>query len=143
MLNTELRKRIHPLVIAWVMSVFLIAVAAVAATELIDAKRGGRIEIDEGLTLTILPKALSENTEISVNIKERENGQLVFLQFEPDGLTFADNKPARLFASRDFIGEGSDLTLYTSDGTAIKPKPKRHGAEWELDHFSLYYFRRR
>ena len=145
MSNTILRRRERSLLPILSVSVFLIAATALAATQLVTAKKGGEIDIAPGVVLKILPNALNEDTVISADIVRK--GKRVCFEFQPSGVTFA--KPALLGISWEAINEsdifgGLDgLILYTEDGSAIEPKVTGQGVTYRIEHFSIYYFRRR
>ena len=141
MLNTILRKRAQVLALILVLSVLLTATAALAATKLIIAKKGGTVNIADGMELVIPPKALVEDTFISADVKHKRDR--VIFSFGPDGTEFS--KPAKLFISWQAVDDADveDLTLYGPDGLEIEPKIKGWGVEYGIDRFSLYYYRRR
>jgi hypothetical protein len=140
MLNTILRKRAQVLAAILVLSVVLIATTAFAATEYIKAKRGGIVPVAPGVSLVIKPGALAEDTVISANMKVKRNH--ISFCFGPSGTVFS--KPAELCISWQAIDDVEDLTLYGEDGEGIEPaKTTRWGVKYYIEHFSMYYFRRR
>ena len=69
--------------------------------------------------------------------------------FEPHGIVF--NKPVQLWATKDAIWDANGYILYFAPDES---KPDDYAEEihadifdgevkWHLDHFSLYYYRRR
>jgi hypothetical protein len=141
MLNLILKKKAQALVLAMVLSVFLTATIVLAATQFIEAKEGGTIDIAEGAYLDIPPYSLHEDTTISVDmVKEHD---YVYFVFGPDYTTFSSKKPARLNVSWSAIGNTHDLTLYGEDGKYIVPKTSEWGVQWKIPHFSIYYYRLR
>lgn len=142
MLSTILRKRAQALAVILVLSVFLVATTVFAATKLIEAKKGGVVQIAQGVELVIRPNALEEDTVIAASM-ELQRKRVVF-EFGPDGTKF--RKPAHLslsWAAMEALGDLESLTLYGEDGEEIEPKIKGWGMEYPIDHFSLYYHRRR
>ena len=140
MLNTTLRKKVQVLALILVMLVFLAATTALAATEFIEAKTGGSIRIARGVWLVIPPRALEEDTVVSAYmIRRRDRVNFIF---EPSGLIF--RKPAELKISWQAIAGmgGDDLTLY-GEGMEIEPIIRAWGVVYPIEHFSLYYHRRR
>jgi hypothetical protein len=141
MLNTILGKRARVLALILVLSVLLTAATAFAATVFIRAKRGGRVNIAEGVELVIPPRALAEDTFISAYVRQRWDR--VIFYFGPDGTEFS--KPANLYISWQAVRRAGveDFTLYGPGGLKIEPTVKGWGLKYEIDHFSLYYYRRR
>lgn len=139
MLNTILRKRAQVLALILVLSVLLTATTALAATKFIRAKSGGTITIAQGVKLVIRPGALEEDTIISADMIQKRNRTL--FRFEPDDAEFS--KPAELCISWEVIDGVEDLTLYGENGSRIEPETTRRGVKYYIDHFSLYYYRRR
>jgi len=141
MSNTMLRKRIQVVALILVVSLFLAVTATLATTKLIKAKNGGKLNIASGeAKLVIPPGALEEDTVISADMIEE--GEYIYFQFEPDGLTFAE--PATLMISQSVIDKLEDTILYGPGSLEILPGySNRKWMEYQIDHFSLYYFRRR
>lgn len=139
MLNAILRKRAQVLSLILVLSVLLIVTSAFAATKFIKARSGGVVRIDRGVRLVIRPRALEEDTVISANMIQEQNR--ICFHFGPDDTEFL--KPAELCVSWRAIDDVDDLTLYGEDNEEIKPEVKRWGVKYYIEHFSLYYFRRR
>ena len=140
MLNTVLRKRVQVLLPVLVLSVLLVAATAFAATEYISAKRGGTVDVAPGVSLVIKPGALAEDTVISANMKVKRDR--ISFRFGPSGTEFS--KPAVLCISWRAIDGVEDLTLFGEDGEEIEPaKTTGWGLKYYIEHFSIYYFRRR
>jgi len=142
MFDTTLNRRLHALALLTVLSVFL-ATAAFAASMLIKADEGGTIEMAEGVELVIAPKALEEDTVIHARVIMKKDR--VCYSFGPDGTVFG--KPAKLVVSQQVLSDAgvTDLTLYGEDGEEIKSKisRKKGYVEYRIEHFSIYYHRRR
>ena len=140
MLNTILRKRAQVLAVILVLSLLLIAATAFAATKYISAKKGGTVDIAPGVSLVIKPGVLEEDTAISANMKVKRNR--ISFSFRPSGAEFS--KPVELCISWQAIDDVEDLTLYGENGEEIEPaKTTRWGVKYYIEHFSMYYFRRR
>lgn len=151
MLNLILQKKSIRLSVTMITFLMFFAVTlalAVVVSEKINAKKGGTINIDEGVELVIPPGALDKNTEITVRM-ERDDKKMVF-EFWPGGLVF--NKPVELKATYEALSGIKDLNLYlVSDPNSItknyieKIRPVKYdwGVVWYLDHFSIYYYRLR
>jgi hypothetical protein len=139
MLNAILMKRAWVLVLVIVLSVLVTATTALAATKFIRARRGGVIRIAPRVLLIVPPRSLSRNTVISAYMY-RTKDQIRF-EFGPDGTTFA--RPAKLLISWRDIDDADDLTLYGEDGERVRTDVRRCGVVCYIEHFSLYYFRRR
>lgn len=142
MLSMILRKRAQILATILVLSVFLIATAALADTKLIIAKKGGVVNIAEGIELVIRPGALENDTIVSAYMIQKR--KRVIFSFGPDDTEF--EKPARLcmsWAAVEALGTLESLTLYGENGERIEPRIKGWGVEYPIEHFSLYYHRRR
>jgi hypothetical protein len=140
MLNTILRKRAQVLALILVLSVLLIAATAFAAAEYISAKKGGTVDVAPGVSLVIKPGALEEDTAISANMKAKRDR--ISFQFGPSGTEFS--KPAVLCISWEVIDGVEDLTLYGENSEEIGPtKITGWGVKYYIEHFSVYYFRRR
>lgn len=139
MLNTILRKRAHLSAAVIAISLLMIATTAFAVTKLIEAKKGGTLEIAEGVELVVPPQALEEDTIISADMKMKSKS--ITFKFKPDGTVFV--KPAKLQIAWSAIQDVDDLTLYEKNGDEIEPRITGWGLEYEISHFSLYYFRRR
>jgi hypothetical protein len=147
MLNTILRKRAQALALILVLSVLLVAATAFAATEIIRAKRGGVVCVGPGVSLEIKPRGLEEDAIVSADMKVKRNR--ISFSFSAVALDDGDDveltKPAVLCVSQRVANDLEDLTLYGKNGEEIEPvRTTRHGAEcYLLEHFSIYYFRRR
>lgn len=146
MLNTILRKRAQILALILALSVILVAATAFAVTEIIKAKKGGRIDVAPGVSLVIKPGGLAEDAMVSATMKVKRNR--ICFSFSAaavdDGNDVELTKPAVLYVSWRALDGVEDLTLYGEDGEEIEPaKATQWAAEYYIDHFSLYYFRRR
>ena len=143
MLKIIPRKRVYVFALILVLSVLLTAMTALAATRLIKAKTGGTINIAPGVNFIVLPDALEENTVISADMEETEDG--IDFHFGPSGTTF--DPPAELRITWQAIGgrDVEDITLYGEDGEEIEEEPEitPWGVIWYIEHFSIYYYRRR
>jgi len=146
MLNIILRKRAQVLALILALSVILVAATAFAATEIIKARRGGRIDVAPGVSLVIKPGGLEEDAAVSATMKVKRNR--IYFSFSAaavdDGSDVELTKPAELYVSWQAVDGVEDLTLYGEDGEEIEPaKATKWGAKYYIDHFSLYYFVRR
>ena len=137
MLDTILRRRAQALVL--VLSLVLSVTAVFAATELIEAKKGGTINIAPGVRLVIRPGALEEDTAISADMIQKRDR--ILFRFKPSRTEFL--KPAELRIHWQAIEDVEDLILYGEDGEEIEPEIRGWGTKYYIEHFSLYYFRRR
>ena len=150
-LRDSLHHRISPwfVMVSWIYIMVMLLLVNItiifAATSYISADKGGTICLSEEVCLRILPRAMDQDTEIGASVVEQKHRkeEWVYFHLEPDGLNFRDKKPARLCASWESVGDTAELTLYGQDGEVIEPRTKGCGVEWYIDHFSLYYFRRR
>jgi len=146
MLNVIPGKRVKILIIVISALLLLATAASYAATQLIKAKTGGVIHIDKGILFKIRPKALKNDTIISVNMIKTKEG--IYLEFGPNDTTF--NPSAQLminWTALAKLGMG-DFTLYGEDGSKIAPTIGPEGLTYgmksfSVSHFSLYYFGRR
>jgi hypothetical protein len=146
MLNTILRKRAQVLVLILVLSVLVTAATAFAATRIIRAKKGGKIDVAPGVSLVIKPGGLAEDAVVSAYMKVKRNRICFSLNAAAldDGDDIELTKPAALNVSWLAIHGVEDLTLYGQNGEEIEPAKKtRWGVRYDIEHFSLYYFRRR
>lgn len=146
MLNTILRKRAQALALILVLSVLLVAATAFAATEIIKAKRGGVVCVGPGVSLEIKPRGLEEDAIVSADMKIKRNR--ISFSFSAVALDDGDDveltKPAVLCISWQAIGGVEDLTLYGEHGEEIEPaQTTKRVVKYYVDHFSIYYFRRR
>ena len=139
MFNTVLRKRSQSFALVLVLAALLIATTAFAATKLIIAQKGGRINVAEGVVFVIRPGALEEDTVISVDMI-RKKKRIIF-EFGPDDTRFS--RPAELKISWEVLEDVDDFTLYGERGEEILPRKTGWGLIYEIEHFSLFYFRRR
>jgi hypothetical protein len=144
MLNLNFKRKMKLTIPIAILALFLIAVTAFAVEQLIIAEEGGVITITEGVYLIVPPEALDEDTMISAEASVK--GKRVCFEFGPEGLTF--NKPAKLGMTWDtvilLLSNGVyDFMLYGEDGSQITPRITERGIVYNIEHFSLYYFRRR
>ena len=141
LLSTILRKRTQVLATTIVLSVFMAAMAAFAASELITAKKGGTVELAPGVELVFRPGTVEEDVVVTADMKVGR--KRIKYDFGPDGLVFL--KPARFIVSLEAIGDSDvdDLVLYGEDGEEIEPKVKKDRLVYDIEHFSRYYHRRR
>lgn len=146
MLNTILRKRAQVLTLILVISVLVTAATAFAVTSIIEAKKGGKIGVAPGVLLVIKPGGLEEDAVVSANMKVKGNRTCFSLNAAAldDGDDVDLTKLAVLNVSWEAIDGVEDLILYGQDGEEIEPaKTTRWGVKYYIEHFSLYYFRRR
>lgn len=151
MLNTIIKKRsTKVLMVILFVSAFVAATIAYGSVGQgpIKADKGGVICIDEDTKLIIPAGALSKNTRIRVKMVQNDNK--VTFDFEPEGIQF--NKPVylqkKLLSMWDaewgfalyYAPDPDDLEQYTE---VIEPVLDNSDIKWPLDHFSLYYYRRR
>jgi len=142
------KRETRALVLIMFLTVLLTAAITSAGgikSKYIRVHRGGVITLDEGVKLVIPPRALEEDTKISAHMVR--NTQKIMFKFKPKGIVF--NKPLELWATLEAIKGAASLTLYYAlDGGSepieeIEPVIGDEEATWYLNHFSLYYFRRR
>ena len=141
MLDTISRRRARVSALTLVLSLLLITTIAFAATELISAKKGGEINVAPGVVFAVPPKALDEDTVITVDMLEK--GKRVRFEFEPSGLVFSKSASLRMTWEAVEAADVEDLLLYAEDGSVIEPKTTGQGVAYSIDHFSIYFFRRR
>jgi hypothetical protein len=143
MSTTTLKRRAQVLAAILILAVLLTATTAFAATRFIKAKRGGTIRMDRGVWLVIRPGALEEDAVISADMYMTEDS--ISFEFGPSGTEF--DRPAELRVTWQAIGgrDVEDVALYGEDGEEIEEEPeiRRWGVVWYIEHFSLYYYRRR
>ena len=142
MLHTALRKRAYVLTLIIVLSILLTAMTAIAASKLITAKKGGTIDIAPGVKLVIRPNTLEEDTVISASMSIESNGDITY-EFGPDDIDFS--KPVELIISKRVLKDAKikDFVLYGADGEEIRAKKSKKELIYKIEHFSLYYHRRR
>jgi hypothetical protein len=140
MLKTIAGKKAFTLTVAFVLSVILIA-TVYADIKLITAKKGGTVRAERGAELVIPPGALAEDTVISARLDIQND--VIDLVFGPHGTEF--NPPAVFKVSWTLINKYGieDYTVYGPDGETIVPETTNKGLEYQVPHFSLYYYRRR
>ena len=141
MLEAVLRKRAKALALILFLSVFLIATTASAATRFIRADEGGAVRITSGAWLLIPAGSLEEDTLISANMKRTHN--YLYFRFNPSGTVFDPDKPAQLCLAWWRLQGLESFVLYGKDGSEVTPEFRWWGVKYDVDHFSLYYFRRR
>jgi len=154
MLSKIPKKKAQVLTLTLILSVLLITTATFAVTKvkLIKAKNGGVIAIGEGIQFRVPAGSLKENTEISVEMVEKDD--YVEFTFGPSGIEFAEGNPAQLCITWKALGElgkgkknidTEDIILYGEDGKPIDTEPEieGRGVVWKVKHFSIYYHRRR
>ena len=147
MFNTFLKNRARTLTSILILSILLTAATVFAALESIEADKGGVIEVSEGVRLVISPGGLAADAEVLgvMNTDEDGNISFTFLAYEegdPEA-SIALEKPALLYVSQDVVGNAGKAKLYGENGEVIKPERSDGGLIYSLDHFSLYYYRRR
>ena len=139
MARTVVRKNLVILPAVLILSMFL--TTALAATKVIKVKNGGVIKIANGIFFEVEKDSLIEDTSISAELKYGDD--YVDFEFGPDGTTFSE--PAKLRIDLD-VANAMDLdglTLYGEDGEEIRPNMNKKYVEYEISHFSIYYYRRR
>jgi hypothetical protein len=146
MLNTILRKRAQVSAVILVLSILLLAATAFAATEIIKAKRGGRVRVGPGVSLVIKSNGLEEDAIVSAHMRVKRNR--ISFSFSATDLDDGDDvkltKPAVLYVSWRVINGLEDSILHGENGEEVEPAIiTKRGAKYYLGHFSLYYFRRR
>ncbi len=144
------KKNWPPFLLLFVVVLFI--GVAFAATKWIG-KDGGIVNIRNGVELIIPPKALEEKIKIYAHMSSRqiidEKGlgrKLLVFTFEPSGTKF--NTPAELHIDKKFFEEENpdDIVICESTrGEAETPYIGDNDDEFiiYIDHFSLYYHRRR
>ncbi|MBD3183845.1 hypothetical protein GF312_16290 [Candidatus Poribacteria bacterium] len=149
MFKTAMRQKFGLVFLIFLISAFLFTSLSYAATESkVTAEDGGKIKIARGVTFWIPPESLKTDTPIYADMW-REKKFIVF-EFGPDGTKF--RRPAELRIQWQSIRDASNFVLYGEKGEQIKPEIniisyKRSAINIELvykiEHFSIYYFRRR
>ena len=141
MLSTTARRNLKVLPVVLVLSILLIATTALAATKLMKAKSGGVVNIAVGIRLKVEKGSLEEDTYISAELTS--DGGRVGFEFGPAGTVFSE--PAKLRISQKAVEEMGleGLTLYGDRGQKIEPDVNPGYVEYEIPHFSIYYYRRR
>ena len=113
----------------------------------IKADKGGTIIIDDDTRLIIPAGALEKNTLIRIKMVSNNN-KLTFA-FTPKGLQF--KKPVQLQKSKASMNDAEGFTLYFAPdedkldnySETIHPDIDSKNVKWNLNHFSIYYYRRR
>jgi hypothetical protein len=143
MLKVMIGKRLQILFLMMILTTFMIVSSAFAVTQFIDKDKGGIVTIDNGISLTIIPKSLNKDTLISATVANE--GNRLYLYFGPDDTVFAKNKPAILFITNNAINRYNldDLVLHGENGEILRSYDTNWGRAWLIPHFSLYYFVRR
>jgi hypothetical protein len=122
-------------------------VFAAANKERVKAKNGAIIYIDSDTRLIVPPGAMDKDVAIKVKLSQSKKN--VKFKFEPEGIKF--RVPIYLQKSRESMEDAESCILYYAPDEKnieryteqIKPKVKGDNIVWELEHFSLYYYRRR
>jgi len=150
MMNTILKKKaIQASATMLVFLLLVIVTIAIAAQGegYIIAKEGGTVIIDNDTQLVIPKNALKEDTLITAKVVYNKNK--VKFEFEPEGLVF--KKGVYLQKSLDAMGDADGFTLYYAPDPndldnyteEIEPDVSEDNVTWSLEHFSIYYHRRR
>lgn len=142
MSRTTLKRVLQVFTLVMVLSA-LLSLEAFAVSRLIKADEGGVINIAEGVSLIIPPNALEEDAVVHARVSIKKN-QICY-NFGPDDIVL--NRPVKLVVSQQILEDAGvdDLNLYGEDGERIKPRTskKEETVTYKIDHFSLYYHRRR
>ena len=141
MLSTVVRRNLVILPIVLVLSILMATTTALATIKLIKAKNGGVVKIADGVCLEIEKDSLQEDTLISAEMMWGDD--YIGFEFGPDDIVFSE--PAKLRIDLDVIDEMGldDLTLFRKGGQKIEPDISKKYVEYEISHFSIYYYRRR
>lgn len=146
MFNTFLKNRARTLTTILILSILLTAATVFAAIEFITVAEGGSVSIAKGVELVIVPNGLADDANVLGEMYEDEDGNLsfVFMAYKntPNN-SVALTKPALLYVSRSVIKGLKDTILYGDNGEEIVPEKSGNELKYSLDHFSLYYYRRR
>jgi len=151
MFNTFLRNRARTLTTVLILSILLTAATAFAATEFIKARKGGIVDIASGVKLEIVRRGLAADAYVSGEMYEEKGkgkkiGKDIYFGFEArddEGYDVELTKPALLYVSQELLKGLKDTTLYGENGEEIVPEKSGKKFVYGLDHFSLYYYRRR
>lgn len=151
MLSVILKKRVAQ-AFAGILVMLLLVIVTIAFADnkgegYIIAKDGGTIVIDDDTCLVISKNALEHDTFITAKVVYSPGKTLFY--FEPEGLVF--NKRVYLQKSKASMKDAGGRTLYYAPDESnpdnyteeIKPKMGGDSVKWFLEHFSLYYHRRR
>jgi len=138
MSKTSLRKKSEILGLIIVLSILLTTTTALGYRE---SSVGSTIQIAQGVCLYVPLGATEDDSVISAEMEWTEN--YVNFYFGPSPMSFA--KPLQLRITWSTIDEMDlgDFTLYNEDGEEIGPEAKWWGVVYYIEHFSLYYYRRR
>ena len=141
MTSKVVRRNLVILPIVLILSILLATTTALAVTKPIKAKNGGVIKIADGVSLKIERDSLPGDTLISAEMTLDD--EYVDIEFGPGGTIFSE--PAKLRIDLKVLDEmGLDgLTLFWEGGEEIEPDIGKKYAEYEIPHFSIYYYRRR
>jgi hypothetical protein len=149
MLDKIRLKKSGVLAVILALSILLMtATTAFAITKLIKADKGGVVPLCQGAKLVIAPGALAQDTAIFAEMVQTEDSTT--FTFGPSGTQFAI--PAELDVTWKALGRnGKDkkyaesIVLYNEDGEVIDSEPEisSRGVVWDIEHFSIYYHRRR
>lgn len=132
-----------------ILSLVMIAVAfAIIVEQPIKANEGGTIDIVAGIKFIVPPGALERDTTIRVKMVQNRNKTM--FKFGPAGLKF--KKAVKLQATTGAINDAAEFNLYYAPNNerpdnyteVITPERTSDGTiQWSLNHFSIYYYRRR
>jgi hypothetical protein len=117
----------------------MVATTSLATTKLIEADKGGVVSINQWAYIYFPPGSLAEDTEITA-FSELTQDEINFY-FEPSNTYFL--KPAEFVVSWAIYYYVDSLILNGEDDTQITPEMNWWGLKYYINHFSLYYFRRR
>jgi len=141
MSKATLKKRVAALTVILILSVFLSATTALAITKLIKADKGGKVPVSNGVKLIVPPGSLEEDTVISADLYVRRD--VICLSFGPSGTTFDPSAVLKISWKVIAKYDLDDYTLYGPNDLSLSPRITKEGLEYEVPHFSLYYYRRR
>jgi len=113
---------------------------------------GGYIHVNKDIYFVVPAGALKDDVKIGVRMKRDKKDRKTKFYFSPEGLEFSI--PAAIQAYWKSIDDAEeenpglqyavevDKVIYKV-GSEIKPEIEAWGVTWKIDHFSLYYYRRR
>lgn len=144
MFDTFLRNRARTLTTVLILSILMTAATVLAAVEFITAAAGGSVSVAKGVELVIVPDGLAKDANVLGEMYTDEDGNISFI-FDAynKNNSIKLTKPAQLYVSRNLVKGLKDLTLYGENDEEIVPEKTNRGLKYSLDHFSLYYYRRR
>jgi len=109
-------------------------------------ENGGKFKIADGVFFVVPEGSLDADTTICIRMKRTK--KKIKFYCGPAGTVF--NISATLEVSGKWLKGVKDLTLHLAKSEKdeksvkqIQPESMKHGVQWPIDHFSLYYFRRR